>query len=130
MEKLVLGNCPLCNGKLKVKKLQCENCDIVIEGDFGLDNFCYLSKEQKQFVEIFIKLRGNIKEVGKEIGISYPTVKSKLDDVIMALGYEEYTSKDYPKDEIYESEKEILQKLDLGIISAEEALHYLQKKGE
>ena len=58
--------------KLKVVKLQCENCDTVIENDFCLSKFDYLSTEDLFFAETFLKCRGNIKEVEKELKISYP----------------------------------------------------------
>lgn len=82
----VISRCPVCGRKLKVVKLQCENCDTAIENDFSLSKFDYLSAEDLSFAETFLKCRGNIKEVEKELKISYPTVRSKLDDVIGKLG--------------------------------------------
>ena len=70
-------------------KLKCQACDTVIENNFRLSKFDYLSDEELFFTETFIRCRGNIKEVEKELGISYPTVRSKLDGVIKKLGYEE-----------------------------------------
>jgi hypothetical protein len=81
-----------------------------------------MSEEQKQFIETFIKCRGNIKEVEKELGVSYPTVRSKLDDVICALGYQVKSPK------AAESKKEILDMLSRGDISHDEALKLLRKK--
>ncbi|SHJ27142.1 DUF2089 domain-containing protein [Lutispora thermophila] len=115
MKKEVLGKCPVCSSNLEVTKLKCKNCGISIEGDFQLCKFCMLSKEQKEFAEIFIKNRGNIKEIEKEMGISYPTVKNKLESLIEALGY-----KSQPKEENYK--KEVLQQLYDGKISADEAI--------
>lgn len=122
MDKEVLGKCPICHEELYVTRLGCNNCDTSIEGEFSLCKFCKLSLEQKNFVEIFIKSRGNIKEIEKEMGISYPTVRGKLENVIEALGHKpKYTE---PKiDKI-----EILEKLDRGEITSEEAIKLL--KGE
>lgn len=87
MNYKVLSKCPVCDGRLKVSKLKCDKCNTVIENSFQLSKFEYLNTEQLGFVETFLKCRGNIKDVEKELGISYPTVRAKLDDVITALGY-------------------------------------------
>ena len=122
MRKEVLGKCPVCGEELKVTRLSCNHCYTNIEGDFSLCKFCKLSDEQKNFVEVFIKNRGNIKEIEKELGISYPTVRNKLEDVILALGYSpKYTEPKVDK-------KEVLEKLSKGEISSEEAIKLL--KGE
>ncbi len=119
MKKTVIGTCPVCASKLKVAKLHCHNCSTSIEGDFELDKFSYLSKEQKWFIEVFIKNRGNIKEIEKELGISYPTVRRNLDQVIEALGY-----KTNEKETAVER-KAILERLDKGEITSDEALKLL-----
>lgn len=120
MKREVLGKCPVCGDELFVSKLSCHNCHTHIEGDFSLCKFCKLSDEQKDFIEIFIKSRGNIKEIEKEMGISYPTVRGKLENVIESLGY----SPKYDEKKI--DKKEILRKLDIGEITSDEALKMLQ----
>lgn len=122
MKREVLGKCPVCSEDLSVSKLSCHNCHTQIEGDFDLCKFCRLTEEQKNFVEIFIKSRGNIKEIEKEMGISYPTVRGKLENVIEAMGYKKRDT------EPGLDRKEILKRLDMGEISSEEALDLL--KGE
>ena len=92
--KKIISRCPVCDGQLKVTKLKCENCQTVIENDFTLSKFDYLSEEELHFTETFIRCRGNIKEVEKELGISYPTVRARLDGIIRALGYEDTARKD------------------------------------
>ena len=81
------GICPVCSHELSVSRLNCTFCPTKIEGDFTTCKFCRLPNEQREFVEVFIKCRGNIKDVEKELGISYPTVRNRLDAVIEALGY-------------------------------------------
>lgn len=120
MKKEVLGRCPVCENKLSVTELHCSNCDTTIKGDFKLCKFCNLKDEQKHFVEVFIKNRGNIKEIEKELGISYPTVRNKLENVIEALGY---NAKYSPKPD----KKEVLAKLSKGEISADEAVKMLKE---
>lgn len=122
MSNDVLGYCPVCSSKLKISKLSCNNCHTSIEGDFHLDKFSYLTKEEKYFIEIFIKNRGNIKEIEKDLGISYPTVRRNLDNVIKALGY------DSPAVEEEVDKKAILERLSKGEISSEEALKLLKNQ--
>ena len=120
MKREVLGKCPICDGELHVSKLSCDSCKTTIEGKFELCKFCKLTNEEKSFIEIFIKSRGNIKEIEKEMGISYPTVRNKLENVIEALGY----SPKYTEPEV--NKKEILEKLSSGEITSDEAIKLLQ----
>jgi hypothetical protein len=82
------GRCPVCSSALTVTRLQCGTCGTGIEGAFGLGRLQALTNEQIQFVETFIKCRGKIKDVEVELGISYPTVVSRLNEVVRAMGYE------------------------------------------
>lgn len=118
--KKVISRCPVCNSELTVERLKCESCDTVIENNFRLSKFDYLSDEELYFTEIFIRCRGNIKEVEKELGISYPTVRSKLDGVIKKLGYEAGTDGQAARRE------EVLKALENGEITAEQAIAQLK----
>ncbi|MCM3666735.1 DUF2089 domain-containing protein [Mesobacillus subterraneus] len=117
----VITNCPVCTRTLKITKLKCNHCETTIENEFELSKLASLTKEQLQFVEIFLVSRGNIKEVEKELGVSYPTVRGKLNDIITSLGYD--TQK---KNEL--DEKRIVTMLEKGEISPEDAIKLL--KGE
>lgn len=81
------GSCPVCGDRLDVTSLACRSCSTAITGSFEPCRFCQLSPEHLGFVEVFVKNRGNIKEIERELGISYPTVRNRLDQVIAALGY-------------------------------------------
>jgi len=120
MKRNVLGTCPVCSSKLDVTELHCNDCDTTIKGTFKLDKFSYLSKEQKYFIEVFMKNRGNIKEIEKDLGISYPTVKKSLDNVINALGYGDSAENQTL------TKKEILEKLSNGEISSEQAMKMIK----
>jgi hypothetical protein len=121
MQKHVIGECPICKHDLFVTKLECSNCHTEISGQFQLSKFNYLSKEHLYFIELFIKNKGSIKQLEKELNISYPTVKKMLDEVIVSLGY---TVTD---DEENSSNKdEILKQLAEGKITSEEALKLLK----
>ncbi len=118
----VISRCPVCGRKLKAVKLQCESCDTVIENDFCLSKFDYLSAEDLFFAEMFLKCRGNIKEVEKALKISYPTVRSRLDDIIRKLDGN-------PKAPSLSSarRKEILGALENGEITPAEALEQMKE---
>lgn len=121
MGKEVLGRCPICNSDTIVTKISCDNCNTTIEGEFTLCKFCRLTTEQKQFIDTFIKCRGNIKEMEKELGVSYPTVKNRLEDAAAALGH-----KPEPQVEDDGKKKEVLEKLNNGEISFDEAMELLK----
>jgi len=121
MRKYVLSKCPVCEHQLSVKSLYCTNCNTEITGAFTLNKFNYLTKEQLAFVEIFVKNRGNIKDVEKDLSISYPTVRRLLDEAIIALGYKAM------KDETNLNRMEVLAQLERGEISVESATELLNK---
>lgn len=123
MANPIVGKCPVCSEGMHVTKLECPYCRTKVEGDFEICSFCRLGKEQLKFVEVFIKSRGNIKEVERELGISYPTVRSKLDNVIKAMGYDVQAS---PDDETGAKRKEILELLSKGELSSKEAVKMLK----
>lgn len=111
----LISKCPVCSGKLRVVKLRCNKCGTVIENEFEFSKFEYLSDEQLKFMEVFVMCRGNIKDVERELGISYPTVRAKLDDVISSLGYT------IAKKPAIDS-GEIIEMLEKGEISADQAV--------
>ena len=119
----ILSRCPVCNSKLKVVKLKCDNCGTVIENEFELSKFAYLSAEELNFIEVFLKCRGSIKDVEKELGISYPTVRGKLDYVLSSLGYT--VTKEKSPDN-----KEVLDSLEKGEITPDEAIKILNNEGD
>ena len=118
--KKVISRCPVCHHELTVARLRCDSCDTVIENNFQLSKFDYLSEEELYFTETFIRCRGNIKEVERELGISYPTVRSRLDAVIKKLGY------DAGADEQRARKEDILKALENGEITAEQAIEQLK----
>ncbi|HCX62576.1 MULTISPECIES: DUF2089 domain-containing protein [Sedimentibacter] len=114
------SRCPVCGNKLSVTKLCCHKCSTSIEGDFQPCEFCSLPEEDLDFVKVFIKCRGSIKDVERELGISYPTVRSKLDAVIKSLGFE--VKEPIKENENKKAEKTaILDQLSKGELSPKEA---------
>jgi hypothetical protein len=83
----IILKCPSCDANLTVARLRCPECAISIEGEFAPPALLKLTGAQIDFVEVFVKNRGVIREVERELGVSYPTVRARLDEVIAALGY-------------------------------------------
>lgn len=122
----VLGKCPVCQEELYVTKLNCHHCHTSIEGSFHLSKFNYLDQEQLYFIEIFIKNKGNIKAVEKELNISYPTVKKLLDETIVSLGYEPKEGEDTTP--LPQSNSDILDALARGDINVDTALKTIKDR--
>jgi len=120
--KRILQECPMCNGALQVRELYCPRCRIRIQGDFEPPHsrLLSLSRKELEFVELFVRLRGNIKEVEKALGVSYPTVRGMLDGVIKSLGYAEGKPLDAEK------RMEIIEKVSKGELDADKAAELLK----
>jgi len=120
----VIGTCPVCGENLTVTRLYCRACDSAIEGHFTLGRFYQLAPQQMAFVETFIRCEGKLTRVQEELGMSYPTARARLTEVIQALGYE--VSSDSKPDISPEERRIILEQLASGEISSEEAVQQLQ----
>lgn len=118
----VIGQCPICGSNLHVTRLNCRNCDTTIDGHFTLGRLYQLSAEQLEFVEIFLRCEGKINRVEQEIGLSYPAVRARLTDVIRALGYEVGDVPAVQRAIPEEVRRDILNELQNGRLTAEEAL--------
>ncbi len=128
MAHSLLTSCPVCSNTLHITKLHCSRCDTTVENRFELPKFALLSEEHLVFAEIFIKCRGSIKEVEKELGISYPTVRGKLNNLIEALGYTPSKRDEIDVEADNMDKKGIISKLEKGEINPNEAIRLL--KGE
>jgi hypothetical protein len=121
----VIGKCPVCGDTLAVTRLHCRNCDSALEGQFSLGRFYQLSPQQLAFVETFIRCEGKLTRLQDELGMSYPTARARLTNVIQALGYEV----DEGSDPISaEERKTILEQLASGEITSEHAVELLKVK--
>ncbi len=131
----VPDQCPLCGGEIIVTRLQCRACDTTFEGRFAPPPhpFSDLTEEQLHFLEVFIRNEGKLKHMEKEMKLSYPTLRNRLQGIIRALGYEPGQSE--PEEEEIspgtplpdpEERQRILEALERGEISFEEAMRQLQ----
>lgn len=130
----VLRQCPVCGEELTVTRLHCQACDTAIEGRFRLSRFGRLSNDQLAFIEVFLKNRGIIKDVEAELGISYPTVRARLDDALRGMGFGGGDGEDGARPrqnaaQLREEKRKILEELREKRISADEAARRLSRIG-
>jgi len=83
----VISTCPVCSNELAVTRLHCSSCGTTLEGDFSVGRFGRLNREQMALLESFLRSRGNLREMERELGISYPTVRSRVEALVRALGF-------------------------------------------
>jgi len=86
MPRDAIATCPICAGELAVTRLHCRACGTTLEGDFTVGRFARLGREQFSMLESFLRSRGNLKEMERELGVSYPTVRARVDALLRALG--------------------------------------------
>jgi hypothetical protein len=83
----VISTCPVCASELAVTRLHCRSCGTSLEGDFSVGRFGRLNRDQLALLESFLRSRGNLREMERELGISYPTVRSRVEALVRALGF-------------------------------------------
>lgn len=122
--------CPICGDKLMVTRLTCPSCDTTLEGRYQFSRLEQLSPEQRAFVELFVRCDGKLNWVAQELKLSYPSVRSRLDEVIRAMGYEVREAPPLEeKQRLANARREVLDLLAAGKITSEEAIRRLQDLG-
>src|SRR5688572_11157074 len=86
MQREVISICPVCESQLYVTRLHCNTCGTTLEGEFNVGRFANLEREQMLLLEAFLRSRGNLRELERELGVSYPTVRNRVEALIRALG--------------------------------------------
>jgi len=124
-----MSKCPVCSNELTVTRLHCDACDTSIEGRFANSVLPGLNEEQLDFVETFVRCEGKITRMEDELGLSYPTIRNRLHEVIRAMGYEPGKDEDEPEISD-EKRRSILEELDAGTISADDAMRLLHGEEE
>src|SRR6187399_2595555 len=122
----VISTCPVCASELAVTRLHCRSCGTTLEGDFSVGRFGRLNREQLTLLESFLRSRGNLRDMERELGISYPTVRSRVEALVRALGFGPRSEGDTLDTVITDvpapaTRQEILERLARHEISAEDA---------
>lgn len=141
----VIATCPVCAGELTIARLHCRSCGTALEGEFGVGRFGRLDRDQMSLLESFLRSRGNLKEMERELGISYPTVRGRVDALIRSLGladgavsdgFESDFTEDFdadgdasPATDASAERRSILERLARKEISAEDAAEALRDLG-
>jgi hypothetical protein len=127
--------CPACGGRITLTECKCADCQLQMRGEFSVDPFSTLSQDQSTFVLAFLRVRGNLSEMEKVLGVSYPTIRNKLDEINRALAgiapeliSPQDTDLNEPEQKPTEQERRsILQQVADGKLSAAQALDKLQE---
>jgi hypothetical protein len=126
----VIATCPVCSDELTITRLHCRSCGTALEGEFGVGRFGRLDREQMALLESFLRSRGNLKEMERELGISYPTVRGRVDALVRALGLADGAPDEDPfdveespvaADDAATERRDILERLARKEIDADEA---------
>ena len=133
----VISTCPVCSGELTIARLHCRTCGTSLEGEFGVGRFGRLNVEQLALLESFLRARGNLKEMERELGISYPTVRGRLDALVRALGLsdgaqsatDESAGEPADRGDATDARRLILERLARREIAADEAAAALRDLG-
>lgn len=114
----ILEQCPSCGGELIVTHLRCTACDTVIIGKYTPGPFNKLTPDDYHFLEVFVICRGNLKDMERELGVNYSTVRNRLSEVVRRLGYE--VNPDVEED-LQQQRRHILRALERGEVTVAEA---------
>jgi hypothetical protein len=132
----VIATCPVCAHELAVTRLRCGECGTTIEGEFGVGRFGRLTRDQMQVLESFLRSRGNLRDMERELGISYPTVRARVEALVRSLGFGPRDEPDAPAptdgdtaDDITDGRREILERLSRKELSAEQAAEAIRALG-
>jgi hypothetical protein len=132
----VISTCPVCSNELSVTRLHCDSCGTTLEGEFSVGRFGRLSREQLTLLESFLRSRGNLRDMERELGISYPTVRGRVEALVRALGFgprdgepaaTEPETDDEPAARL--SRQEVLERLARHEIAADEAATLIRDLG-
>jgi hypothetical protein len=125
----VISTCPVCAGELAVTRLRCGSCGTTLEGDFSVGRFGRLERDQLGLLESFLRSRGNLREMERELGISYPTVRSRVEALVRSLGFGPRSEADDAAVQSPAAREEILERLARHEITAEDAAAAIRSLG-
>ena len=130
----VIATCPVCESELAVTRLACTDCGTTIDGRFAVGRFGRLNREQLALLESFLRARGNLRDMERELGLSYPTVRGRVEALVRALdlaGPEANATPLRPASEsIATDRRRVLERLARHEIGAEDAALALRALGD
>jgi hypothetical protein len=126
--KREVSQCPVCDAALQVTELSCTRCETRLAGIFPPPPLARLPLEHQRFVEVFLRCRGVLRDVERALGVSYPTVRARLDAAVDAL--EDLTQPVPSRPDTDERRRQILQDVAEGRTDAAEAALALRRLGQ
>lgn len=131
MRKLIEA-CPTCDSaKLSIAEVTCDACGTQVRSRYSRCPFCSLTEDQQTFLLLFVRSRGNLKDLEKTLGVSYPTVRAKLDDIVERLAPPAVTATPAPASApatLTDPRQAVLAKVQAGELSPAEALAWLSRE--
>ena len=117
-ERTAPRDCPVCGDRLALTRLGCQSCGTELSGEFESCEFCSLSREDRQVLRVFLSSRGNMKDLERHLGVSYPTARARFDSLLGKLGIERPAAP-------APSRVELMEQVARGEIDVDEALKRL-----
>ena len=121
------AHCPTCAGELVITRLQCPACGTEVAGTFTLGRLAGLREPHASLLELFLRVRGNVKEMERELGLSYPTVRARLEEALAAAELDRAPRPDVDEAELAAQRAAVLDRLERGEITAAEAATRLRE---
>ena len=116
-------DCPVCGERLALTRLSCRSCGTDISGDFEACEFCALGAEDRQVLRVFLASRGNMKDLERHLGVSYPTARARFDQLLARLGLAAERPATSSSTRV-----ELLERLARGEIDVDEAMESLESR--
>jgi hypothetical protein len=113
------SSCPVCSHRLATTRLTCPECSTELSGAFTSCEFCVLTDEDRDVLRVFLASRGNMKELERHLGVSYPTARARFDALLAKIGIDRPSTTPSP------TRVELMEQVALGEIDVDEALKRL-----
>jgi hypothetical protein len=113
-------NCPVCDERLAVTRLSCSACGTELSGGFTTCEFCVLSNDDRDVLRVFLASRGNMKDLERHLGVSYPTARARFDSLLGKIGIDRPAAAPAP------TRVDLMEQVARGEIDVDEALTRLE----
>jgi hypothetical protein len=119
--------CPSCRSDLAITRLTCPACGTEVTGSFSLSKLARLGEPHAALLELFLRVRGNVKEMERLLGLSYPTVRARLEEALAAAGLDREAAPALTEPELRQRRELVLDQLERGEIVAADAAARLRE---